>query len=185
MAVLSVLISGIIINRSEELKKFHEEFVEEGQHLSRTTQTFSQVVYGHIKRKGYNKVVFIEKTLLSGKTYDRIKNNELNNPTLETVVAICIGLELSPTYSEEILRLAGYTLNNTPQQLAYKKLIHSYRGHSIYGFMSIWIYVNIVDTKTQIFMQFFLKHLQAVEESYNRYCYEAFFCCTRILYIQI
>ena len=48
-----------------------------------------------------------------------------------------------------------------------------------------WIYVNIVDTKTQIFMQFFLKHLQAVEESYNRYCYEAFFCCTRILYIQI
>jgi len=121
-----------VFNRSEELKKFHEEFVEEGQHLSRTTQTFSQAVYGHIKRKGYNKVVFIEKTLLSGKTYDRIKNNELNNPTLETVVAICIGLELSPTYSEEILRLAGYTLNNTPQQLAYKKLIHSYRGHSIY-----------------------------------------------------
>jgi hypothetical protein len=32
--------------------------------LSRTTQTFSQAVYGHIKRKGYNKVVFIEKTLL-------------------------------------------------------------------------------------------------------------------------
>ncbi|NLM35487.1 MAG: hypothetical protein GX206_08620 [Clostridiales bacterium] len=48
-----------------------------------------------------------------------------------------------------------------------------------------WIYVNIVDTKTQIFMQFFLKHLQTVEESYNRYCYESFFCCTRILYIQI
>jgi hypothetical protein len=56
-----------VFNRSEELKKFHEEFVEEGQHLSRTTQTFSQAVYGHIKRKGYNKVVFIEKTLLSGK----------------------------------------------------------------------------------------------------------------------
>ncbi len=121
-----------VFNRSEELKKFHEEFVEEGQHLSRTTQTFSQAVYGHIKRKGYNKVVFTDKTLLSEKTYDRIKNNELNNPTLETVVAICIGLELGPTYSEEILRLAGYTLNNTPQQLAYKKLIHSYRGHSIY-----------------------------------------------------
>ena len=43
-----------VFNRSEELKKFHEEFVEEGQHLSRTTQTFSQAVYGHIKRKGYN-----------------------------------------------------------------------------------------------------------------------------------
>jgi hypothetical protein len=53
-----------VFNRSEELKKFHEEFVEESQHLSRTTQTFSQAVYGHIKRKGYNKVVFIEKTLL-------------------------------------------------------------------------------------------------------------------------
>ncbi|MBM7687297.1 hypothetical protein, partial [Defluviitalea raffinosedens] len=34
--------------------------------------------------------------------------------------------------------------------------------------LNVWIYVNIVDTKTQIFMQFFLKHLQAVEESYNR-----------------
>ena len=54
-----------------------------------------------------------------------------------------------------------------------------------FKYKTYWIYVNIVDTKTQIFMQFFLKHLQAVEESYNRYCYEAFFCCTRILYIQI
>lgn len=40
-----------VFNRSEELKKFHEEFIEEGQHLSRTTQTFSQAVYGHINQR--------------------------------------------------------------------------------------------------------------------------------------
>lgn len=121
-----------VFNRSEELKRFHDELVQESQYLSSTTQNFAQAAYGHIKRKGYNKSVFTEKTLLSGKTFDRIKKNELNNPTLETVMAICIGLELSPSYSEELLRLAGFTLSNSPQQLAYKKLLHSYRGHSIY-----------------------------------------------------
>lgn len=121
-----------IFNRSEELKRFREELIEETQYLSRTSQTFSQAAYGHIQRKGYNKIIFADKTLLSEKTFDRIKNNQLNNPTLETVMAICIGLELSPPYSEELLKAAGFTLNNSPQQLAYKKLLHSYRGHSLY-----------------------------------------------------
>lgn len=117
--------------RSEELKRFHDEFVEESKHLSSVNQSFSKAVYGHIQRKGYNKVIFTDKTLLSEKTFDRIKNNQLNQPNLETVMAICIGLELSPTYCEELLKIAGFTLNHSRQQLAYRKILYSFRGHSI------------------------------------------------------
>lgn len=121
-----------VFNRSEELKKLHKEYIEEGQFLSTPAGNFAQVAYAHIQRKGYNKAVFCDKTLLSGKTFDRIKDNRLPNPTLETVMQICIGLELGGIYGEQLLEIAGYKLNNSPQQLAYKKLLHSYYGHSIY-----------------------------------------------------
>jgi hypothetical protein len=121
-----------VFNRSEKLKKLHKEYIEEGQFLSLPVGNFTQVAWAHILRKGYNKVVFCDTTLLSDKTFDRIKAGQLPNPTLETVMQICIGLELGGVFGEQLLELAGYKLNNSPQQLAYKKLLYSYCGHSIY-----------------------------------------------------
>ncbi len=100
--------------------------------MSKPFASFAQAAWEHIERKGVSRADFAEKTLLSGKIYDRIRSGELTNPKLQTVIQICIGLELGGVLGEHLLSLAGYTLNNTPQQLAYKNILHAYRGHSIY-----------------------------------------------------
>jgi hypothetical protein len=41
-----------------------------------------------------------------------------------------VGLSLGGPLGEQLLELAGYKLNAS--QLAYKKILYSYRGHSIY-----------------------------------------------------
>lgn len=121
-----------LFNKSEELKRFHQELLEESQIKSQTTQNFAQLAAYHIKRKGFNKIVFMDRTLLSDKTYDRIMKNQLPTPALETVMSVCIGLELGIVYGEELLEAAGFTLRNMPRDIAYRKLLTTFAGHSIY-----------------------------------------------------
>jgi len=120
----------MILNRSKELKKFHEEYIAEGSFLSRPTLNYAQTVWAHIERLGLSRKDFCEKTLLSEKTYDRIRDNDIGKPSLDTVMRICIGLELGGILGEQLLELAGYKLNAA--EIAYKKLLYSYKGHDIY-----------------------------------------------------
>lgn len=119
-----------VFERSEKLKKLHSEYMEEGGFLSNPTLNFAQTAWAHLERKNCGKKDFCKKTLLSEKTYDRIRANDLPNPALQTVMLICVGLELGGVLGEQLLELAGFKLN--AQQLAYKKLLYSYCGHSVY-----------------------------------------------------
>lgn len=91
---------------------------------------FAQTAWAHIERKKISRKDFCEKTLLSDKTYDRLRDNRLPSPTLQTVMQICVGLELGGVLGEQLLELAGYKLN--AQQVAYRKILYAFRGHSIY-----------------------------------------------------
>jgi hypothetical protein len=119
-----------VFARSEELKKFREEYAEELAFFTKPTLNFAQTAWAHIERLGLSRQEFCEKTLLSEKTYERIRNNNLRDPKLQTVMQFAVGLSLGGPLGEQLLELAGYKLNNS--QLAYKKILYSYRGHSIY-----------------------------------------------------
>ena len=67
--------------------------------------------------------VFEEETLLNRNIYYDIRNGKLKNPTKETVIAVCIGLNAKPTVAEELLHLSGHVLRNTPEDQAYKMLV--------------------------------------------------------------
>jgi hypothetical protein len=121
-----------VFQRSQELEKLHDDLIEQSRRLAKTEMNFAQLAAWHIKNRGYNKVVFRAKTLLSHKTYERIMSNQLPNPTLETVMAICIGLQLSIKDSELLLERAGYKLSSSPQHLAYHKLLSAFVGHSLF-----------------------------------------------------
>jgi hypothetical protein len=120
-----------VFQRSQELRDFHNELVEQSRRLAQAEINFAQLAAWHIKEKGYNKTVFREKTHLSFKTYERIVSNRLPNPDLATVMAICIGLQLSIKDSEDLLEKAGYRLSSSPQHLAYHKLLSTFIGHSL------------------------------------------------------
>ena len=63
-----------------------------------------------------------EVSWLSEKTISRLRSGA-NNPTLPTVIAICIGLSLDPFIGEQLVNLAGYSLGGKKADRAYKLLL--------------------------------------------------------------
>ena len=51
---------------------------------------------------------------------------------LETVIAICIGLQLYPKISLEMLGLAGISLTNTERDMLYYKILNTRYKSSIH-----------------------------------------------------
>ncbi len=68
---------------------------------------------------------------VSTRTIGKMKNNENYQPTLKRVIKICIGLRLNPSYSYELIDLAGYTLKRTKQDTMYRFLIDKMYNASI------------------------------------------------------
>lgn len=94
---------------------------------------FCQEVMAHVERKGINKASFCKKTLLSERTFERIKSNSLSkNPRPETVMKVCIGLDLGLEYGESLFEKAGYKLEGSDLFLAYKNILLSCKSYSIY-----------------------------------------------------
>jgi hypothetical protein len=122
--------NNAVFARSEELKKFHEEYSEEITFLQMPVTTFAATASAHIQRLGLSRKEFCDKTLLSEKTYDRIKTNTAGRVTLQTVMQIAIGLELGGLLGEQLIELAGYKLTN--KEIGYKKVLYGFKGHSIF-----------------------------------------------------
>lgn len=62
---------------------------------------------------------------MSARNLSRLIKNK-QQPKLETVVALCISLHLFPLFSEYLISLAGYSLRNTEEGLAYNLLINQF-----------------------------------------------------------
>lgn len=69
---------------------------------------------------------------LSTKTIQRLRTNEDHVPTVETVVAICIALQLPPPLSEALIGRSSCALGVGEKHLLYKFLLHSCYTKSIY-----------------------------------------------------
>lgn len=61
-----------------------------------------------------------------------MRNDEYYSATLENVVAICIGLQLHPIFSKDLLKKAGLGFKNTEKQITYQLLIDSCYNESIH-----------------------------------------------------
>ena len=118
---------------SPELKRFYVELAEEISVDFETQQNFAKVAWNHIRRNKLNKETFQQKTLLSGKMYDRIKNDNVPKPSLETAMALAIGLKLGGKSGEELLEKAGHKLTDTPLHLTYRKLLNVCKEKGILG----------------------------------------------------
>ena len=117
----------------EDLKRFQEGLKRIIRARARTEMSFGQLACFHIKRAGWSKQVFYEKTLLSERTFERITADALKGPSprLETVMALCIGLELGLALGTSLLGSAGYTLTNSPLHCAYQHILASCCGKDI------------------------------------------------------
>ncbi len=62
---------------------------------------------------------------LDPKTIQRMRNNEAYETTIETIVAICIALQLPPAVSEALIGRSAYSLGINEKHLTYRFLLNS------------------------------------------------------------
>ena len=109
--------------------------------LSRTkkklseTETFYDIIHKRMKEQGLdgksNKKL-IAATHLSGTICSRLKNDRNYQPSIETILAFCIGLGISVDDTKHLLMLKGYALSpENPIHCAYMDILCVYQ---IFGF---------------------------------------------------
>ena len=129
-----------VFERSEELKKLCDDLTESIIFTQETKQTFAQMAWSLMEnRKCTFTDDFTKKTLLSVKTYNRIKSGELVNPKFDTAMAVCIGLNLGITYAIPLLKSAGFDLeqSSAPLHKVYHILLCTFHDRDIYEWNEI------------------------------------------------
>ena len=74
-----------------------------------------------------------EKSLISTKTLQRMRNESDYQTTIGTVIALCVGMQLPPPISRRFLDTAGFTIRySSDEQMIYEFIIDGYYTHTIY-----------------------------------------------------
>lgn len=74
-----------------------------------------------------------EKSLISTKTLQRMRNASDYQTTIGTVIALCVGMQLPPPISRKFLDTAGFTIRySSEEQMIYEFIIDGYYTHSIH-----------------------------------------------------
>jgi len=109
------------------------EAKEAAQILSTLPRNFGEAVKSLMKRRNLANEELAEKSQLAAKTIQRLRNSsDDSDHKKETVIAVCIGLQLFPTVSTELLTLAGVTLKHTEQDILYRHILNTRYKSSIH-----------------------------------------------------
>ncbi|MCD8131928.1 MAG: hypothetical protein LUE16_11765 [Lachnospiraceae bacterium] len=79
----------------------------------------------HMKRLGITKEKLEELSNVSVSTIQRIRSKEGFQATLQSVIALCVGMSLDPELSEDMVDKAGYRLRSTPEHTMYKIILRN------------------------------------------------------------
>jgi DNA-binding Xre family transcriptional regulator len=67
-----------------------------------------------------------ERTFLDTRTIQRLRNDHSYTTTIETIIAVCIGLQLSPPISNRLITISTCSLGIGEEHMAYHYLLTSY-----------------------------------------------------------
>lgn len=116
-----------------QAKLVAKRVAETKEFIENNSGSFSQEVVALAKARGYNKTTFCAKTMLSEKTYERLWSQSMKcMPRPETVMQICLGLNLGIESGEPLFETAGYRLDGSELLLAYRVILLTCPGIAIY-----------------------------------------------------
>jgi hypothetical protein len=107
---VSVDLDNIVEQAVEEYKSSYECFLP----------TFSQEICRIICERKINVHEFVENTNLTPTIFSKLKTQPDYIPTYRTAVAICFGLKLDLSHTEQLLKIAGYAFRNAPETAIYR-----------------------------------------------------------------
>jgi len=89
-------------------------------HRSSLNVTMSQ----EMRRQNITEEWLAEEAGISTKTIQRMRNDPEYRPSLQTMVAVCLGMHLYPYNSNHLLYVAGYILNDLTIERIYQALLN-------------------------------------------------------------
>jgi len=91
-----------------------------------------QLIWKLIIIKGWNRNVFCERTGFDYDVYYRAKRNDKSVPGIQTLMAICVNMDLDKATAEELLAAAGIRLSKAiPAHRAYLYVLSTLAEESI------------------------------------------------------
>ena len=121
----TIRIDGLNVGR--HLKQF-----EELSALQEESPTAWQLIGKLIEIKGWNRSVFCERTGLDNDAYYKAKRSDKSVPSLQTIIAICVSMDLDKATIEELLTAAGIYLSKAiPAHRAYMYVINNLAAEPI------------------------------------------------------
>ena len=122
-----------MVELSKELQKKRKHFEqnEKIHKLSTVDKNCWTYIYEIITIKGTSKPHFCDLTGLGEENYRKAEKGLSNKPTVRTIVAIGVGLDLDIDTVDNMLKLARRSFMDNPEDRALKFCITGLSGHSI------------------------------------------------------
>ncbi len=122
-----------VVELSKEMQKKRRNFEqnEEIHKLSTVNKNCWSYIYEIINIKGVSKPHFCNLTGLGEENYRKAESGLKTDPKVRTIVAIGVGLSLDIETVENMLKLAGRSFKDTPEDRALKFCITGLSGQSI------------------------------------------------------
>ena len=126
--------------KNEDVQKRAREMAAIAAEAKRITEVqahipplFCDALDYHIKRRGYTNEKVEERTGISSRTIQDYRNKRDANPTLQSVLALCIGLNLQPAFSYDLISKAGLNIMiSNEEYLIYRYLIDNHHMENIF-----------------------------------------------------
>lgn len=112
------------------IAQLSNEYAEIGRDLP---SSFCGTLDAHIKRREFTNEQMEDRTLISERTIREYRSKPESKPTLQSVLALCIGLNLHPLFAFDLLSKAGYNMNTfVGPNFIYSYLIYNHHNENIY-----------------------------------------------------
>jgi len=93
--------------------------------------SFTGTLKGLMEWQGVTVETLAERCGISPKTIQRLRNDEECKTTLETIVAICIGLKLPPPMSYDLIGKSRFSFIGSEKHMAYRFILDGYYTHTL------------------------------------------------------
>ena len=121
------------VERAEELSKIGGEAKQIASIARALPPTFADTLVAHMKRQRCTVEKLAEYSQVGTKTIQRMRNEVDYSTSLGNVVAICIGLQLHPIFSTDLVSKAGFTFKQFDEEhVIYQLLLSTKHQCSIY-----------------------------------------------------
>ena len=118
--------------RAREMTTIAAEAKRISDILAEIPSSFCGTLDYHVKRRGYTNEKMEERTGISSRMIQDYRNKKDAKPTLQSVLALCIGLNLHPSFSYDLINKAGYNIMAANEEyLIYRYLIDNHHMENI------------------------------------------------------